>query len=307
MERVEPGGQTDAGSGKFSALREGCEVSVALASGDLVSDVMVAHYRREGYVKLPAAIDGDTLEALRDICVATESHVGDGLVGQRAVAPAVAERFAYQADARYRAMWSNSFDLRLRFELVSALVDQLADVARTLLGESDVRVFWDKTFVKPPKTEGTRESVWHQDFPYNPIDRRGMLTVWVALEDVPAESGALRFVPGSHHLGPLGRLDLVNEEYDLDDILRQDDRALVREPVTVPLLAGQATVHDALTLHGAGPNLSDRARRAWSVVFLPGSTRYTGGPHPHDNINSLGLEPFEPFDHPIFKVSSNAV
>jgi ectoine hydroxylase-related dioxygenase (phytanoyl-CoA dioxygenase family) len=307
MERVEPGGQTDAGSGRFSALRDGCEVSVALASGDLVSDVMVSYYRREGYVKLPAVLDGDTLEALRDICVATESHTGDGLVGQRAVAPAVAERFAYQADARYRAMWSNSFDLRLRFELVSALVDQLADVARTLLGESDVRVFWDKTFVKPPKTEGTRESVWHQDFPYNPIDRRGMLTVWVALEDVPAESGALRFVPGSHHLGPLGRLDLVNEEYDLDDILRQDDRALVREPVTVPLLAGQATVHDALTLHGAGPNLSDRARRAWSVVFLPGSTRYTGGPHPHDNINSLGLEPFEPFDHPIFKVSSNAV
>ena len=71
------------------------------------------------------------------------------------------------------------------------------------LGEDDVRVFWDKTFVKPAATEGTRESVWHQDFPYNPIDRRGMLTIWVAIEDVPAEAGALRFVPGSHRLGPL--------------------------------------------------------------------------------------------------------
>jgi ectoine hydroxylase-related dioxygenase (phytanoyl-CoA dioxygenase family) len=97
-----------------------------------------------------------------------------------------------------------------------------------LTGEDDVRVFWDKTFVKPPAAEGTRESVWHQDFPYNPIDRRGMLTVWMAIEDVPANAGALRFVPGSHRLGPLGRLDLVSEEYRPADLLRDDDMGLVR-------------------------------------------------------------------------------
>jgi ectoine hydroxylase-related dioxygenase (phytanoyl-CoA dioxygenase family) len=75
------------------------------------------------------------------------------------------------------------------------------------------------------------------------------------------------------------------------------------EPVTVPIEAGEATVHDALTLHGAGPNLSSRPRRAWTVVYLPGSTLYTGGPHPQEGINSLGLTPFEPFDHPRFRVS----
>jgi ectoine hydroxylase-related dioxygenase (phytanoyl-CoA dioxygenase family) len=192
----------------------------------------------------------------------------------------------------------------LRFDEVATLVSNLAAYARALIGEPDVLVFWDKTFVKPPSDQGTRESVWHQDFPYNPIDRRGMLTIWLALEDVPAESGALRFVPGSHHLGPLGRLDLVSDDYKLDDILRSDDHEVVGEPVTVPLLAGEATVHDALTLHGAGPNLTSAPRRAWTVVFIPASTRYTGGPHPHDNINSLGLTPFETFDHPHFKVPS---
>jgi ectoine hydroxylase-related dioxygenase (phytanoyl-CoA dioxygenase family) len=275
---------------------------VTLLSEQIVTDAMVADFRRNGYVKLPKVLDDASLEQLRGICLATESETPDGLVGQRATEASLAERFAYQDDARYRAMWSNSFDLRLRFDAVAQLVGQLADVARVLLGEPEVRVFWDKTFVKPPSHVGTRESVWHQDYPYNPIDRRGMMTIWLALADVPAESGALRFVPGSHHLGPLGRLDLVSDDYGLEDVLRADDHELVGEPVIVPLLAGEATVHDALTLHGAGPNLTTTARRAWTVVFLPATTRYTGGPHPHDNINSLGLTPFEPFDHPHFQV-----
>ena len=130
-----------------------------------------------------------------------------------------------------------------------------------------------------------------------------MLTIWIAIEDVPAEAGALRFVPGSHRLGPLGRLDLVSEEHTPRDLLRDDDMGLVGEPVTVPLKAGEATVHDALTLHGAGPNTSTRPRRAWTVVYLPASTLYTGGPHPQEGINSLGLTPFEPFDHPRFRVT----
>jgi ectoine hydroxylase-related dioxygenase (phytanoyl-CoA dioxygenase family) len=264
-------------------------------------DEVVETFRRQGYVKLPPVLDQAALDTVREICVSTESEKPHGLVGQRSTDTPLGDRFAYQDDERYREMWSNSFDLRLRFEVVALLVSQLAGLARRLLGQSDVRVFWDKTFVKPPASQGTRESVWHQDFPYNPIDRRGMLTIWLALEDVPVESGALRFVPRSQRLGPLGRLDLV-DDYGLDDILRADDRELVGEPVTVPLLAGEATVHDALTLHGAGPNLTTTARRAWTVVFMPASTRYTGGPHPHDNINSLGLVPFEPFDHPHFMV-----
>ena len=51
-------------------------------------------------------------------------------------------------------MWSNSFDLRLRYPGMMELVGRLAGVARRLVGEDDVRVFWDKTFVKPPASAG---------------------------------------------------------------------------------------------------------------------------------------------------------
>ena len=269
-----------------------------------VDQVLISRFRAEGFVKLPAVVDAASLDALRTICVAAETDPMDGLAGQASDDPLLAERFAYQRDERFRAMWSNSLDLRLRYPEVAQLVARLAGIARQLIGDEDVKVFWDKTFVKPPVHVGTRETVWHQDYPYNPIDRRGMLTIWVALEDVPAESGALRFVPRSHRLGPLGRFDLVSGDHGLSDILRSDDLATVGEPVTVPLRAGDATVHDALTLHGAGPNLCDRPRRAWTAVFMPGGTRYLGGPHPHRNIDALGMVPYQTFDHPQFTVSA---
>lgn len=258
----------------------------------------VTRYRREGFLRLPRIVDDAELATFAAICRSTEDEPLSGLTGHVEVE---AGRFAYQTDDRYRRMWTNSFDLRLRFPEVMDLVARLAGVARALVGE-DVRVFWDKTFVKPPAHLGTRDSVWHQDFPYNPIDRRGMLTVWLAVEDVSPESGALRFVPRSHRLGPLGRVDLVSNNWTVEELLRPDDLEVVGAPVTVALSAGEATVHDALTLHGAGPNQSDRPRRAWTAVFLPASTRYTGGPHPQEGIDALGLVPFEPFDHSRFLV-----
>ena len=263
----------------------------------------IASYRREGWTMLPGVLSASELETVRGICRQVEETTAPGLTGQAEGSPGAA--FAYHSDDRYKQMWSNSFDLRLQFPELMRLVGSIAQVPRALLGTDDVRVFWDKTFVKPPAQDGTRESVWHQDFPYNPIDRRGMLTVWIALEDVPAESGALRFVPRSHRLGPLGRLDLVSSDYGLEDILRDDDMDQVGEPVTVPLRAGDASVHDALTLHGAGPNLTQHPRRAWTIVYVPGSTLYLGGPHPHASINALGLQPYAPFDHEQFQVPAS--
>jgi ectoine hydroxylase-related dioxygenase (phytanoyl-CoA dioxygenase family) len=115
----------------------------------------------------------------------------------------------------------------------------------------------------------------------------------------------MRFVPGSHRLGSLGRRDLVETEPTLEEILTPEDLALVSAPVTVPLSVGDVTAHDGLCLHGAGPNMSEFPRRAWSCIFIPGDTLWNGAPFTteHANFYSYGLKPFQRFDHPDLMVA----
>ena len=112
----------------------------------------------------------------------------------------------------------------------------------------------------------------------------------------------MRFVPGSHRLGPLVRFDLVGREHAWDEGLRPEDLELVSDPVVVPLAAGEATVHDGLTVHGAGENLSEQPRRGWTIIFIPAETRWTGGPHPHAANNIAGMALGDTWDDPRFHV-----
>ena len=262
----------------------------------------VSAFRREGWTKLPRLFDEVELARLQEIYAIEEETGASTLMGQVAEDEADAEAFAYQAHPDMAKMWDNRIDLRIRWPELQVMVARFAVVAEALIGCDEVLVFWDKTFTKPPAAVGTRQSVWHQDYPYNPIDRRGFVSVWIAVDDVTEEMGAMRFVPGSHRLGPLGRFDLVGREHDWDETLRPEDRELVSDPVTQPLLAGEATVHDGLTLHGAGENLSDQPRRGWTMIFMPSETRWTGGLHPHADNNIDGMVLGDTWTDPRFRV-----
>jgi ectoine hydroxylase-related dioxygenase (phytanoyl-CoA dioxygenase family) len=264
----------------------------------------VSHFRREGWIKMPQLLTADELADVRVVCLEEEAEEPNTIAytGQASGDERLARAYKYQAHPNYRKMWRTSFDLRLRHAVLLPIVRRLSEHAKELIGTDEVRVMADRTFVKPPAQEGSRQSVWHQDLPFLPVDRRGLLTFWIAVEDVPMEVGPLRFVPGSHRLGPLGRIEISEHEYEVEDLLREDDLELVGDPVTVPLLAGDATVHDGLMLHGSPENVSDRPRRAWTVVFMPAATRYTGAPHPNASLNELEMAPNEPFNNEQFLV-----
>ena len=261
----------------------------------------ISEFRSEGWTRLPRLLDDAELARLREI-VGIEEETGVSTLMGEVATDDEGEGFSYQAHPDMAKMWSNRIDLRMRWPEVQKIVTRYASIAEALIGCDEVRIFWDKTFTKPPAHEGTRESVWHQDYPYNPIDRRGFLSVWFAIDDVTEEMGAMRFVPRSHRLGPLGRLDLIGREHTWQELMRPDDLEIVKEPVVVPLAAGEATVHDGLTLHGAGQNLSDRPRRGWTMIFIPSETRWTGGPHPHADNNIPGMVLGDTWDDPRFIV-----
>ena len=264
---------------------------------------LVKTYRREGVAKLPRLMSDEELKLLQDTCtgVFAEKNKSVTVVGQSAGKPG-SDIYGYQSHPNYKKMWSNEFDLRLNHPELMPLINRFGRAVSELLGDEDPRLLWDKTFTKPPVTVGTRQTVWHQDLPQVPVDRRGLLTVWIAVWDVPAEAGAMRFVPRSKMLGPLGRVDFIGREHTADELLTAEDKEIVGDPFTIPLLAGEATVHDGLTLHGAGPNNSTNPRVGWTLLFVPSKTVWTGNPWPQTDMNEMGMKPYQTIDHPRFRL-----
>ena len=156
---------------------------------------------------------------------------------------------------------------------------RIGELAAHLAGVEHVRRWSDETFFKPP---GSSPCAWHQDFPAYPMDRTGLLTVWVAMEEVREDMGPVSYFPGSHHLGPCGMP--ISEESRAtsgaadpgalgtpDRFLRRGDT--LEEPISFTLKAGEAVVHDGLVIHGGEGNRSERMRRGWACIYFPSEAR----------------------------------
>ncbi|MDE0428272.1 MAG: phytanoyl-CoA dioxygenase family protein [Caldilineaceae bacterium] len=152
---------------------------------------------------------------------------------------------------------------------------RLGEYARQLSLCRHVRIYHDHAMIKPPG-QVSKQTNWHQDAPYWPMDPVGALSAWIAVDDVTIENGCLHFVPGSHSHGPLDPISLESDDDSVVERLRTRGIA-VPGPVAMPMRAGGVTFHHGCTFHYAGPNRSDRPRRAFAIIYIPDYTRFTGG------------------------------
>ena len=132
-------------------------------------------------------------------------------------------------------------------------------MARRLLGPGTYLKF-DHAIYKPPGAAGTTS--WHQYSGYDTTSTTG-LAVWIPLQDTHATDGAMRYVPGSHLGGPLPHLSRVNDEGKPLYYLDVDEADAAHQPCAL----GGAIAHHLHTIHGAGPNLGPRVRRALILDF----------------------------------------
>jgi phytanoyl-CoA hydroxylase len=137
------------------------------------------------------------------------------------------------------------------------------NVAQTLLGEPAVAE-QPEWFNKPPGTNHVTPP--HQDNYYFCLAPPSVLTIWLALDDVDAENGCLRYVAGSH-LGGFrthGRSTILGFSQGISDYTADD---FTRE-VAVTLRAGDAVAHHGMTIHRADASMSTtRHRRSFALVF----------------------------------------
>jgi hypothetical protein len=97
------------------------------------------------------------------------------------------------------------------------------------------------------------EAFWDPNFDYK------SLGVWMPLDEATVESGCMSLVPGSHRRGiqphQLGQGDPAVTYIELKE--------QAQPAVPHPVPKGGASFHHCRTIHGSGPNVSERPRRAY--------------------------------------------
>lgn len=145
-----------------------------------------------------------------------------------------------------------------------AYVRRVEALARHLLGPEVFRR--GESMILKPAHYGA-PTPWHQDQAYHPpeYDYRN-INFWLPVDGADVASGCLHFVPGSHQglIVPHRRAG-GEEEASAAEALDQDYWS--RNGVAVPCAPGDVTLHHSYCLHYAGPNRTDRPRRAYILVF----------------------------------------
>ncbi len=138
-------------------------------------------------------------------------------------------------------------------------------------------ILWGGEIFAKPAGTGKR-TPWHQDC-YNPAVKAGAgrplprsVMLWIAVDDVDAENGCLRFIPGS---GRNGRLDHVQVQHTKDLLnFEADAEGISDKAVNGVRPSGFYSCHDLFVLHGANANVSGRRRAGLTFHYMAAEDVY---------------------------------
>jgi hypothetical protein len=214
-------------------------------------------YRRDGLVVAPQPLPAPLLTRVRASLERLLETRAD-LPPESLICPHIPAGGAH--DAAAAAQW---------FEYCT--LPQILDQVEQLIGP-DIVLWGSQVFCKPARVG--KEIPWHQDGQYWPIRPLATCSAWIALDDVDAANGCMRYIPGTHAAGSVyahrvtDRQDVVlNEEVDPTEF----DAASARDDV---LRAGQYSLHDVFLIHGSAVNRSPRRRAGFVVRYMPATSLF---------------------------------
>lgn len=147
---------------------------------------------------------------------------------------------------------------------------EIGRLAAEITGAQMIQVWWVQLLYKPPtpRNESAPTAVgWHQDRQYWGIWEMDseLLTAWVALSDVTADSGPMRFVRGSHRWGLRDQGDFYGQDHEAQRAAIEIPEGEKWEEVMAVLPPGGVSFHHNQTFHASSPNHSDMPRRSFAV------------------------------------------
>jgi len=147
---------------------------------------------------------------------------------------------------------------------------RIGEWAARITGAKWVQVWWVQLLQKPPSTAPGADAThvgWHQDRQYWGAWEAGseLLTAWVALSEVKADSGPMRLWRGSHRWGLLNQGDFYAQDTAAQQLEMRLPPGATLEEVPALLPAGGVSFHHCLTFHASGPNRSGEIRRSFAL------------------------------------------
>ena len=260
-----------------------------------LSTAEIAFYQENGFVQLKNFFSADEIAVLRQAIDHAIEHQRARILG--------ADNDG-RGSEEYERVFNQMVNLWTDYPAVKEFTfrARLAACARQLAQAQHIRIYHDHAMIKPAG-QASKETNWHQDAPYWPMDPVGSLSAWIAVDTVHVENGCLHFVPGSHKFGKQEPIKLGVEGESIVDKMREKGFS-VAEPAAQEMEAGGVTFHHGCNFHYAGPNRSDAPRRAFAVIYIPNYVHFTGG---HEAAGGgAEMKAGGPWDHPLHPILSEA-
>ena len=230
---------------------------------DIVTDAEIRHFKDNGFVIPSTGLSADDAAEMRETIerILVDNPDWHGIVRM----PHVPIR-----DGQVEGLIGGEALFRI------AIHPTIIEAARRLIGPN--LILWGGEIFAKPAGIGKR-TPWHQDC-YTPAvkpgpgrERAQSAQVWIAVDDVDATNGGLRFIAKS---GQHGRLDHAKKQSSADllnfeiDTSRFDQAAIVDSV----LPSGHFSVHDLYVVHGANANVSGRRRIGLTFHYMAAEDIY---------------------------------
>jgi ectoine hydroxylase-related dioxygenase (phytanoyl-CoA dioxygenase family) len=224
----------------------------------------IRKYREEGFLKIDGFLSAHELADWRAVVISAAEARNERIPGFNDNGVTGNEYYDRVFKQRVN-LWRTSPSVKkLVFEKkIAAMAAELEDL-------DAVRLWHDQALFKGPWANPTS---WHIDDPYWSFYTRHATTIWIALDDTTIKNGALYFLPGAHREATYDNVRIGENIGSLFDVYEgwKD-----REPVCVEMKAGDASFHNGLAPHAAGPNMTPHPRRAFAIIYMPDGATFNG-------------------------------
>ena len=212
----------------------------ATISPKVLTDQDIERYNREGFCQPFDIFSGPEIAGIRSYIDGLMADLGD------------AGNYGINC---YQARLSGLYDI--------ATDPRILDCVEDLIGP-DILCWASAILSKRP--HDPKRVPWHQDASFWMLSPARTVTVWLAIDDADEGNSAMRFIPGTHRLGPL-----ETSARDEGSVFHKGtaNADALGAPFTNCLKAGQISLHADMLVHGSLANASDRRRCGLTLRYCP--------------------------------------